>query len=195
MDIHIRFWDSENILVKTRYIFWFPVHVSCKPPRQLRTCMLSILQKRRFLKTSDNIALGFVLCNVVWSLSCAWATSMGFLHVQCCPVVLRKHWTGFFPVECCLEFLGQHWTTLHKAFTCAMLSQEYKDNIECWTGFFPLHYCLEPLGQHCTRFLPVQCCLKSIDTTLCSNFTCAVLSGASRRTLHWVFTCELLAHG
>ena len=26
--------------------------------------------------------------------------------------------------------------------------------------------CLEPLGQHCTKFLPVQCCPKSIRTTL-----------------------------
>ena len=30
MDIHIRFWDSENYLVKTRY-FDFPVHVLSKP--------------------------------------------------------------------------------------------------------------------------------------------------------------------
>ena len=29
---------------------------------------------------------------------------------------------------------------------------------------------MEPLGQHCTRFLPVQCCPKSIKTTLIKIF-------------------------
>ena len=44
-----------------------------------------------------------------------------------------------------------------------------------WTGFFHVKCFLEALGQHCTRFLPVQCCPKSIKTTLNRIFSCAML--------------------
>ena len=53
--------------------------------------------------------------------------------------------------------------------------------------------CLEPLRQHCIRFLLVQCCPKSIKTTLHRIFSCAMLSGASRATLLRVFGCEILS--
>ena len=52
------------------------------------------------------------------------------------------------------------WATLDKVFTCAMLSQKYYDNIEQDFSRAMLS------GEHCTRFLHVQCCPKSIKTTL-----------------------------
>ena len=39
------------------------------------------------------------------------------------------------------------------------------------TGCFSVQCCLEPLGQHYTRFLSVQCCPKSIMTTLHKDFS------------------------
>ena len=53
--------------------------------------------------------------------------------------------------------------------------------------------CLEPLGQHCIRFLPVQCCPKSIKTTLNMIFSYAMLSGATQTTLHAILTCAMLS--
>ena len=52
--------------------------------------------------------------------------------------------------------------------------------------------CLESLAQHCTRFLPVQCCPKSINATLHSIFFCALLFRVPWATLHKVFTCTML---
>ena len=52
---------------------------------------------------------------------------------------------------------------------------------------FPVQYCLESLGQYCTRFLPMQCCPNSTETTLKRIFSCALLSGASRASLHRIF--------
>ena len=101
------------------------------------------------------------------------------------------------------------WATLHKVFTCAILSQKYYNNIaqgfylysvvprqlrQHWTWLFPIQYCLEPQGQHCLGYLLVQCCPKSIKTTLSKIFSCAMLSETSWVTLHKVFTCAMLAH-
>ena len=52
---------------------------------------------------------------------------------------------------------------------------------------------LESQGQHCLGYLLVQCCSKSIKTTLNRIFSCALLSGASWITLHKVFACIMLA--
>ena len=85
--------------------------------------------------------------------------------LQCCqgqhclwkivPKVLRQHCTGFFYAK----LSAASWATLHKV----MLPQKYYNNIE---QDFLAQCCLEFLGQHCTRFLPVQCCPKSIKKTL-----------------------------
>ena len=63
-----------------------------------------------------------------------------------------------------------------------------------WTEFYHVQYSLEPLWQHCTKFLPVQCCPKSINTTFSRIFSCAMLSGSSCTTLHKVFsvTCNVV---
>ena len=56
--------------------------------------------------------------------------------------------------------------------------------------------CKEPLGQQCTGFLPIQCCPKSIKTTLNNItklnriFSYTMLSGASRSTQHKVFPVQ-----
>ena len=39
-------------------------------------------------------------------------------------------------------------------------------------------------GRSCNSFLPVECCPKSIKTTLIRIFSCAMLSGAFWATLH-----------
>ena len=65
-------------------------------------------------------------------------------------------------------------------------------NIE-WNVFF-MQSCLEPLRKHCIGFkLAVQCCPKSIKTTLHGIFSYVKMSGASRTTLHMVFTCAMLS--
>ena len=66
----------------------------------------------------------------------------------------------------CRIFYGVSWA-LHRAFSCAMLAQQYSTTLN---SSFPVKCCLEPLGQHCTRILPVQCCPKSIKTKLNGNF-------------------------
>ena len=75
-------------------------------------------------------------------------------------------------------FSGGSWTTLNKVFTCAMLSQKYWENIE------PVQCCHEPIGQHCTKSLPVQCCPKSIKTTLNRFSSCVMFSGGSWSNYH-----------
>ena len=60
---------------------------------------------------------------------------------------------------------------------------------------FSVQCYLQLLGQHYTKFSLVQCCLKSIMTTLNRNFSCAMLSGTSWATLHTVFTCAMLTQG
>ena len=64
----------------------------------------------------------------------------------------------------CAMLSGVSWAILHRVFACAMLSQEYYHIIE--QDFFYVKCFLEALGKRCTRFLPVQCCPKSIKTTL-----------------------------
>ena len=51
---------------------------------------------------SDDITLGFFLCNVV-------------------PRVLQQYWTGF---SSWAMLSGASWTTLHKVFTYTILSQD-----------------------------------------------------------------------
>ena len=60
-------------------------------------------------------------------------------------------------------------------------------------NIFLMQSCLEPLGQHCIRFLPVQCCSKSIKTTLHWICSYTKLSGASWTTLHRIFSCAMLS--
>ena len=125
------------------------------------------------------MTLGFFLCSVVWSLLSNVAQSL------CLCSVVR--------IFSCEMFSGGSWTTLHKVFTCAMLSQDYYDNIEqdlfldnvFWRLLDNIaQCCLEPTGQNCTKFLPVQCCPNSMKTKLNRIFSCVMLSGASWITLH-----------
>ena len=60
---------------------------------------------------------------------------------------------------------GVSWATLHRIFACAMLSQKYYDNIEQDLSR------AVPVGEYCTRCLPMQCCPKSIKTTLSKMFS------------------------
>ena len=52
---------------------------------------------------------------------------------------------------------------------------------------------LDPLRQHCIRFLPVQCCSKSIKRTLNKIFSYPLFPGSSWATLHSVLICVMLA--
>ena len=71
-------------------------------------------------------------------------------------MLLRPQYTEF---SSCAMLSRVSWE-LRRIFSCAILSEEYKDNIE--QNFFQVQCCLEPLGHHCTRFLPVLWCLKVI---------------------------------
>ena len=62
----------------------------------------------------------FFLCNVVWGFLAN--ISQDFYQWNVVPKVLRQQWTGFFS---CAILSGASWTTLHKAFSCVMLSQEH----------------------------------------------------------------------
>ena len=64
--------------------------------------------------------------------------------------------------------------TLHRSFPCAI-------------GF------LDPLGKFCEGSLSLQCCSRSITTTLHRIFFVAMLSGASRTILYRVFTFAMLS--
>ena len=74
-------------------------------------------------------------------------------------MLLRRQYTEF---SSCAILSRVSWE-LHRVFSCAILSEEYKDNIE--QNFFHVQCCLEPLGKYCARFLPVLWCLKRIKTT------------------------------
>ena len=113
-----------------------------------------------------------------------------FVPCNVVPGALRQHFTLLFPVQYYLEPLGQHRTRFYLCNSVPrVVSRQYR------TIFFSAHCCREPLRQHGLKFLPVQCCLKSIKTIL--NWICcsAMLSRASCTTLHEVFTCAMLVHG
>ena len=101
-----------------------------------------------------------------------------YLPVKFCPKSIN---TTLNTISSCAMFSGDSLTTLRKVFTCAMVTQEYKYNIEKdfflnnvvprvlrqhLTGFFPVQCFLETLGQNCAKFLPVPWCPKSTNTTL-----------------------------
>ena len=87
----------------------------------------------------------------------------------------------FFPVKCYLEPLEQHCIgpRLHKPLT---LNETFSLCKVVWSLSATLH-----------RVLAVQCCPKSIKTTLHRVFSYGKLSGASRALLDWVLTCAMLS--
>ena len=101
-------------------------------------------------KYQENIPQDFFSCNVAWSLSDNIV--LGFDLCNVVPRALRQYWTGFFLMQCCLEPLWQHRIEF---FLCnvvpGVLRQQY-------TGFFLIQCCLEHLGKHCREFCPVRCC-------------------------------------
>ena len=95
--------------------------------------------------------------------------------------VLRQHWKEFFPVQFFWSLLLDN--TAQGFYLCNVVSRVLRQD---WTRFVPVCvpvFCLEPQGQYWIRFLPVQCCLKSINTTLKGIFSWAMFSGASWTTL------------
>ena len=119
-----------------------------------------------------NIEQDFFMCSVVWSL--LDSISQDFYLYNVVPSVLRQHWIGFF--SCAMLFRASR-TTLHRVFTCAVLSQEYLG--QQWTGFFLCnvvwslldyiaqgfylcHVVWRVLRQHWTRFFHVECCVESL---------------------------------
>ena len=141
----------------------------------------------------DDIEQNFFMWNVVWKpigqyslhevFTCGCTMlprenlkhqGQGLILVQCRLEPQGQHYIGFFLCNVVPGVLRKH---CHRTFSGSMLSGA------SW------------LGQHCTRFLPLQCCPKGIKITLNKMFSCALLSGASRTTLHWVVTCAMFAHG
>ena len=62
------------------------------------------------------------------------------------------------------------------------------------SGQCPAYFALQclSLGQHCTRFSPMQCCPKRINTTWKRIFSCSMLSWTLRTVLHRHFSCAML---
>ena len=144
------------------------------------------------------------LCNVVWSLLDNIAQSFYLRNVV--PWVLRQHSTRFIPVQCCLEPLAQHWTkflpavqcclksiktTLNWIFTCAMLSQEYEDNIE--QDFFLCSVVWSLLDNIAQSFYLCNIVPRVIKTTSNRLFSYAMLSWDSWATLNRIFSCAILS--
>ena len=83
--------------------------------------------------------------------------------------------------QACAIWSGVSWTTLHKGFTCALLSQENQDNID-WLFSFAMLSGASRTTLH--RNFPAQCCPRSIKTTLHRIFFHAILPGAFLAKLH-----------
>ena len=144
-----------------------------------------------------------------------------YLPVKCCPKCIN---TILNSIRSCAILFGASWTTLHKNITCPVLYQGYQANIQqffllvtvVWSllgniapGFYLWNVVPIVLRQHstellscavlvqvsCTRNLLVHCCLKSIKPTLNIIFFSAMLSRASRTTLHKNLTCAVLTQG
>ena len=101
----------------------------------------------------DDIALGFFLCNVVWSL--LGNIAQGFCLCNIVARVLRHYWTECFHVQCCLEPLGQHCARFLSVQCCRKSIKRTLNKI------FPVQCCLEPLGQHGTSFFQLLCAMLS----------------------------------
>ena len=124
--------------------------------------------------------------------------------MQCCLEPLGQYCIGFWPVQCYPKSIkrtlhsicsytklsGASWTTLHRVSSCAIFPRVLR---QICRGFFLMHCCLEPRWYYCIRFWPVQSCPKSIEANLQRIFSYAMLSGASRTTLHRVLTCAILS--
>ena len=144
------------------------------------------------------------------------------LPVQCCPhsikTILNRNfscamwswanWTKLHKIFTCVMLSQEYWDNIKQEFFQCNVVWNLLDNIAqrlylCnvvsrvlllyWTEFFHVQFFLEALGEHCKRFLPVQCCPKSIKTTLNRVFSCAMFSGANWTTLDKVFTCAMLS--
>ena len=95
--------------------------------------------------------------------SCLEPLRQHCIELQLCNVVqrvLRQHCTGFSLMQCCLGSLSDN--IAQDFYLRNVVPRVLRQN---YAEFFS-KFCLEPLGQHCTGFLPVQCCPKSIKTTL-----------------------------
>ena len=157
------------------------------------------------------ITQGFYLCDVVPRVLRRHWTE--FFHVKCC---LEAYWTIFITRGFYLWLYNvaprEFKTPRTRINSCAMSSRTSRTTH--YIGFFFCNvapgvlrkHCHRTfsgsmlsgaswLEQHCTRFLPLQCCPKGIKITLNKMFSFALLSGASRTTLHWVFTSAMFAHG
>ena len=112
-------------------------------PKSIKTTLNKIFSSAMLCGASWTILhKSFYLCNVVPRvLRQHWT---GIFPLQCCLEPLGQHSTKFLPVKCCPKsvkttlkvifscptFSEASLTKLHKVFTCAMLSQEFWDNIE-----------------------------------------------------------------
>ena len=67
---------------------------------------------------SDDIGLGFFLCNVVWSLLGNIAQGFYLCNLQCCPKSINTSLNRIF--SCSLSSWASN-TILHKIFTCVVL--------------------------------------------------------------------------
>ena len=108
----------------------------------------------------------FFQCNVVWSLLDNMTQGFFSYFVKCCPKKVKTALKKIFLVLCWLQLQGQRYIGFF------LWNIAPKILIQHCTGFFSVKFYLQPLGQHRTRCVSVQCCPKSITTTL--NRICPV---------------------
>ena len=100
---------------------------------------------------SEEIALGFFLCTVFWSL--LGNIKQGFCLCNVVPRVIRHYWTGVFMYN--IVFYVQHCTRFLPVQCCP------KSIKATLNKFFPVQCCLELYGQHGTRFFQLLCAMLS----------------------------------
>ena len=131
---------------------------------------------------------GFFLCNITWSLLGNITQDFYLCHVV--SRVLRQHRTKYLPFNVVWRLLEN---IAQSIYLFNVVPRELRKH---WTKFFLVQCCVESQRQHCLGCsVLVQCCHKSVKTTLNRIFSCAMLSGTSWATLHKVLTWAMLADG
>ena len=154
-----------------------------EPLRQHYIAFLSVQCCPKSIKTTLNRSFSYAMLS-----GASRATLHRVLAMQCCPKIIK---TTLHRIFSDAMLSGASWAILHRVFSCLDIVPTVLRQ-HC-TRLFLMHCCLELFGQHCIEFWPVQCCPKSIKAKLYRTFFYAILSGASRSTLHGIFICAMLS--
>ena len=133
----------------------FPVQCCLEPLEQHSTRILLVQCYPISIKTTLNSIFSCAMLS-----QASWTTLHKDFTCAICTKGIETTLNSIFSVQCCLGPLGQNFT---KILLCNVVPRVLRQH---WRLFFPVQFCLEPLRQHSTRISPVQCCPKSIKTSL-----------------------------